>query len=77
MSSANKNHEGYQDPTASQAIACATEKTIADIWPSTNTPEAIRFKAFIKAVKCILDAGGYELVSRIEVKDIKTGKVWR
>ena len=63
-----KNIEGYADPTASVAIGEVNkEQTDADK----------RAYDLIKVLKYIIRAAGFELTERVQVKDTKTGRVYR
>lgn len=56
-----KNHEGYRDPTAGEAIENASKM-----------PK--RIKDIIQIINPILRLHGLEIVA---VKDIYSGKIWR
>lgn len=60
----NRNAEHYHDPTASEAIAniSAREHQIG---------------LLVKGIKYVVRAAGCELVSRVEIKDMSTGRVYR
>lgn len=63
-----KNSEGYSDPTAYEGLkpVIAEENSLCkDV------------SALINVLKYIIDKSGFELVNRIEVKDKKTGRVFR
>lgn len=59
-----KNHEGYPDPTAGQAVHEAD-----------RPPEDVR--EVIRLMRNFAHLTGYEIVGRITLKDIETGKMWR
>lgn len=58
------NGEGYYDPTAYQGLKpiIQKEKEVA---------------ALIKVLKYIIGKSGFELVGRIELKDKKSGQIFR
>lgn len=63
-----RNSEGYYDPTAYAALR--------PIIQEENTLER-EVNALIKVLKYIISKSGFELVSRIEIKDKKTGRVFK
>lgn len=74
-SSAGKNHEGYPDPTAS--IATSAVDKLVEAWPTAASADTAKIRSVFRAIKAVLDVGGLELVGRMEIRDIKTGKIWR
>lgn len=58
------NPEGYEDPTAYSAM-----KNIAE--------EEERVNALIKTIKTILRLAGFELISRVEIRSIRTRREYR
>lgn len=64
-----ENAEGYNDPTAYNAI-----KNI-----SREEQEALDAKVnlLIKVLKFIISESGFELAARIELRDKKTGRCFR
>lgn len=77
-----RNAEGYPDPTAyealSAAMAAATAEYNANQEPKLHPDEDdIRTQCLIKTLKNIIDLAGYDLLARIEVKDRRTGRVYR
>ena len=62
-----KNGSGYSDPTAYKAIRSAEEERIADE----------RFYKLLDTIFNICELSGFHIEGRIEVKDKRTGKVWR
>lgn len=65
MSSINKkNPEGYDDPTAFEALSHITD-------------EEKKVSKIIHIIKGLCDICGFEVVGRIVLVDKKTGKVWR
>lgn len=63
-----KNSEGYNDPTAYDGL----KPVIAE--------ENALYKevsSLISVLKYIIGKSGFELISRIEIKDKKTGRVFR
>ena len=63
-----RNSEGYYDPTADAARR--------PIFQEENAVER-EVNALIKVLKYIISKSGFELVSRIEIKDKKTGRVFK
>jgi hypothetical protein len=64
-----KNHEGYPDPTAGEAI------TNVERDKKKNTDDRL-----YKTIGCILrvcELAGYSVEERIVLKDVKTGKVYK
>lgn len=63
-----KNSEGYSDPTAYEGLRpIIAEENALNKEVST----------LISVLKFIIDKSGFELVNRIEVKDKKTGRVFK
>lgn len=59
-----KNREGYNDPTAGNAIREADKSTEKVMW-------------FIKMVRELADIVDLEVIGRIGVKDKKTGREYK
>ena len=59
-----KNHEGYSDPTAYEAIRNADA-------------DDERFHKLLNTIFTICELSGFHLEERIILKDIQTGKVGR
>ena len=59
-----RNAEHYYDPTASEAINNISEREQ-------------QIGLLVKGIKCVVRAAGCELVSRVEIKDTTTGRVYR
>lgn len=64
MKELSKNGEGYADPTAYEAI-----KKI--------DPDAKKRYRLIGCILRVCELAGYEVVGRIELRDVKTGKVFK
>lgn len=63
-----RNSEGYIDPTASVAIGVVNKEQVdADK----------RAYDLVKVLKFIIRSCGFELIERVKVKDIKTGREYR
>lgn len=63
-----RNSEGYSDPTAYEALR------------NINQEEAERQKrlaSLIYILKANISAAGFELISRIELRDKKTGREYK
>lgn len=63
-----KNSEGYSDPTAYEGL----KPVIAE---ENNLFKEV--STLISVLKFIIDKSGFELVNRIEIKDRKTGRVFK
>lgn len=63
-----RNSEGYYDPTAYEGMRSLVREE--------NALEG-RVSDLIKVLKFIIRNCGFEVVSRIEIRDIKTGRVFR
>lgn len=63
-----RNSEGYYDPTAYMGL-----KPIID---EENALER-EINMLVKVLKYIISKSGFELVSRIELRDKKTGRTFR
>ena len=63
-----KNAEGYSDPTAGAAMS--------NILREENERQK-RVTALIGVLKYIIDAAGFDLLARIELRDRKTGREYR
>lgn len=63
-----KNQEGYSDPTASVAVgAVCKEEQEADK----------RAYDLVKVLRFIIRVAGFELVERIYIKDVKSGRKYK
>lgn len=63
-----RNSEGYYDPTAYLGMKPIVDEENA-LQREVNT--------LIKVLKYIISKSGFELVSRIEIRDKQTGKTFR
>lgn len=63
-----RNPEGYSDPTAYEALSAVLQQQDED---------DLRCQQLIKALKITIDLAGYDLLTRIEVRDRKTGRAYR
>ena len=59
-----KNHEGYSDPTACEAVRNVES-------------EDARFQKLLTLIFSACDLAGFRIEERIVLKDLKTGKVYR
>ena len=64
MRELKKNGEGYDDPTAYEAI-------------TRIDPDAKRRYRLIGCILRVCELAGYEVEGRITLKDVKTGKVYK
>lgn len=63
-----KNHEGYNDPTPHKALKTAG---------SLDMEEAKRMDEALKSARRIFSVAGFEVVERIVLRNVRTGKVYR
>lgn len=63
-----RNSEGYPDPTAYEGLRPIIEEE--------NALER-RVNQLIKTLKYITGLAGFELISRIEIKDKETGRIFK
>lgn len=63
-----QNHEGYSDPTAYEGLKPVIRE---------ETEQQQRVSALVRVLKYVIDAAGFDLLNRIELKDRKTGRVYR
>lgn len=62
-----RNASGYLDLTAYEAIKKADREA----------HDEARFKKLLNTIFSICDLAGFSIENRLEIKDKKTGKVWR
>ncbi len=68
VSKGGKNSEGYADPTATIAISdISKEQADADK----------RAYDLVKVLKYVVHAAGFEMTERVQLKDKKTGRVYK
>lgn len=63
-----RNSEGYYDPTAYEGVKSIVREE--------NALDG-RVSDLVKVLKFIIRNCGFGLVSRIEIKDVKTGRVFK
>jgi hypothetical protein len=63
-----RNSEGYYDPTAYEGVKSIVREE--------NALDG-RVSDLVRVLKFIICSCGFELVSRIEIKDVKTGRVFK
>lgn len=63
-----RNSEGYYDPTAYEGVKSIVREE--------NALDG-RVSDLVRVLKFIIRSCGFELVSRIEIKDIKPGRVFK
>lgn len=68
MPDIRKNSEGYADPTAYAALAPVIRE---------ESEQQRRVASLIGVLKYIINAAGFDLLARIELKDRKTGREYR
>lgn len=59
-----KNKEGYNDPTAGTALSSVYE-------------EGARLATVMHIIKLVCKLGGFQLLKRVEVKDVKSKTIYR
>ena len=64
----NKNSEGYSDPTAYKAVTKVMQE---------ERERQRRVGLLISVIRNIVDLAGFDLTSRITLKDRKTGREYR
>lgn len=62
-----RNASGYMDMTAYKAIQAADREADAER----------RYKKLLSTIFYICDLAGFHIEGRLEIRDKKTGKVWR
>lgn len=60
----HKNHEGYHDPTAGEAVKNVSE-------------DCERFYTLLDTIFNVCELADFHIEERIVVKDKRTGKIWR
>lgn len=70
-----RNSEGYMDLTAHKALSNVQQ--VSQERQAMYEDADNRCNKFIKIVKIAADLSGFELVSRLEVQDRKTGRLYR
>lgn len=63
-----RNSEGYYDPTAYEGVKSIVREE--------NALDG-RVSDLVRVLKFIIRSCDFELVSRIEIKDVKTGRVFK
>lgn len=63
-----RNSEGYADPTAYKGLKSIIQEENA-LDREVNT--------LIKVLKFIISRSGFELINRIELRDVKTGREYK
>lgn len=63
-----QNFEGYTDPTAYNAMKNIDRE---------ENEQPKRVSTLVSVLKYVIDAAGFDLVNRIELRDRNTGKVYK
>lgn len=63
-----RNSEGYSDPTATNAIGQVSRE---------ENESDKRANDLIKVLKFIIRSCGFELITRIQIKEVKTGRTYK
>ncbi len=63
------NDEGYKDPTAEQAVA--------NVMRQRKESAAFQAMKTIKTMQNVAHLAGFDVVGKIELRDNKTGRIWR
>lgn len=69
-----RNQEGYADPTATIAVGRVSKEEREQVECEAADKRACDL---IKVLKYIIKGAGFELTERVQVKDTKTGRVYR
>lgn len=67
-----RNSEGYMDLTAYEAISNIERERL-----SAQDDADARCSRLVRSIKTLIDLSGFDLVARIEIKDRKTGRLYR
>lgn len=67
-----RNSEGYADPTTHDALLNVARERQADL----NAADQ-RNNDLIKAIRTMIDLAGFDLLARIEIRDRKTGRLYK
>lgn len=67
-----RNSEGYMDLTAHDALANVMRSRQEELDEAD-----LRCNRLIKSIKALIDLAGFDLTARVEVKDRRTGRVYR
>lgn len=68
MNSLKRNSEGYADPTAYQGMKIVVKE---------ETESDRKAAELIKVLKFIIRSCGFELITRIQVREIKSGREYK
>lgn len=63
-----RNSEGYSDPTATNVIGQVSRE---------ENESDKRANDLIKVLKFIIRSCGFELITRIQIKEVKTGRTYK
>ncbi len=67
-----RNAEGYMDTTAHDALTNVMRDKQAELDAAD-----LRCNRLIKSIKTLIDLAGFDLTGRVEMKDRKTGRIYR
>lgn len=67
-----RNAEGYPDPTAHQALNAVRNDELERRWQAEP-----RIALIVKAVRAVVELGGFELGERLVLVDKATGDIYR
>lgn len=67
-----RNPEGYMDLTTHDALANVMRERQAELDEAD-----LRCNRLIKSIKTLIDLAGFDLTARVEMKDRKTGRIYR
>ena len=68
MANPRKNTEGYDDPTAYHALK--------KVMREESDPDR-RLNALVAVLKYVINGAGFDLLNRIELRDRKSGRIFR
>lgn len=67
-----RNSEGYADPTPHKALTSVLRESM-----EKQDEASARCSLLIRTIKAMIDLAGFDLLSRIEVRDRETGRTYR
>ena len=74
---AGHNHEGYRAPTASDAVDLVTQEKAKEARRALDQEDAERMDQALKLAKATFEAYGFEVVERIVLRNMRTGRIYR
>lgn len=71
-----RNQEGYMDPTSTTAVGNVMREQRKQSESEIHESEK-RAYDLIKILKYIIGVAGFELIERVQLKDSKTGRIYK